>query len=70
MNSRDEDKDRIYEKLHEAAMRAIASSDEVKKVLRELDSNPPANNLAVFNLILSLEELATLSRSNSLVQQI
>ncbi|MFQ5451530.1 MAG: hypothetical protein ACE5E9_12955 [Nitrospinaceae bacterium] len=59
--------DKEYEQLNEAIMKAIVSSEEVKKVLMHFKSKDLINNLAVLNLILSLEELSELvfSRDDS-----
>ena len=50
--------DEAYEHLNKAIMKAIVSSDEVRKVLSGFKENDMINHLSVLNLILSLEELS------------
>lgn len=50
--------DEAYEHLNKAIMKAIVSSEEVKKVLTGFKEKDMINNLSVLNLILSLEELS------------
>jgi len=52
--------DKAYEQLNEAIMKAIVSSKDVKTVLNGFKDKDMINNLAVLNLILSLEELSDL----------
>ncbi|PIQ95601.1 MAG: hypothetical protein COV67_14040 [Nitrospinae bacterium CG11_big_fil_rev_8_21_14_0_20_56_8] len=54
------EQDREYENLNDAILKAIVSSRDVKKVLLDFKSKNLINNLAVLNLILSLEELSDL----------
>ncbi|MFQ5671954.1 MAG: hypothetical protein ACE5G9_02590 [Nitrospinales bacterium] len=58
MNPLDESPNWIYEKLHNAIMKAIVSSGEVRELLRELQSEGRIDGMAVMNVILSLEELS------------
>lgn len=57
MDSDESYQDEIYEKLSAAIMNSITSSKDVKELLRELGSNGLITESAVFNLLLSLEEL-------------
>jgi len=57
MDSNESYQDEIYEKLSAAIMNAITSSKDVKELLKELGSNGLITESAVFNLLLSLEEL-------------
>jgi hypothetical protein len=50
--------DEAYEHLNKAIMKAIVSSDDVKKVLSGFKEKDMINHLSVLNLILSLEELS------------
>jgi len=50
--------DEAYEHLNKAIMKAIVSSEDVKKVLTGFKEKDMINNLSVLNLILSLEELS------------
>ncbi len=49
-----------YERLHEAVLKALSSSNEVKKVVEDLQRKNLIEEMAVINLILSLEELESL----------
>lgn len=49
--------DGMYEKLSAAIMQSITSSDEVSEILQDLGSKNLIHDSAVFNLLLSLEEL-------------
>ncbi len=60
MDSFDSHLDKAYEQLNEAIMKAIVSSEDVKSVLNDFKDKDMINNLAVLNLILSLEELSDL----------
>ncbi len=60
MDSFDSYLDKAYEELNEAIMKAIVSSEEVRTVLTNFKSKDMISNLAVLNLILSLEELSDL----------
>jgi len=60
MSTSDFNEDRYYEILNEAILNAITSSDEVKDILLDFKKKNLINNLAVLNLILSLEELSEL----------
>jgi argininosuccinate synthase len=60
MSQSEFNEDRYYEILNEAILNAITSSDEVKDILVDFKSKKLINNLAVLNLILSLEELSEL----------
>ena len=57
MDSDESYQDEIYEKLSAAIMNSITSSKDVKELLKELGSNGLITKSAVFNLLLSLEEL-------------
>jgi hypothetical protein len=57
MDSDESYQDEIYEKLSAAIMNSITSSKDVKELLKELGSNGLITESAVFNLLLSLEEL-------------
>jgi len=57
MDSDESYQDEIYEKLSAAIMNSITSSKDVKDLLSELGSNGLITESAVFNLLLSLEEL-------------
>ncbi len=57
MDSNESYQDEIYEKLSAAIMNAITSSKDVKELLKELGSQGLITESAVFNLLLSLEEL-------------
>lgn len=57
MDSNESYQDEIYEKLSAAIMNAITSSKDVKELLKELGSHGLITKSAVFNLLLSLEEL-------------
>lgn len=59
MDSNESYQDEIYEKLSAAIMNAITSSKDVKELLKELGSQGLITESAVFNLLLSLEELDT-----------
>ena len=57
MDSSESYQDEIYEKLSAAIMNSITSSKDVKELLKELGSEGLITESAVFNLLLSLEEL-------------
>ena len=57
MDSNESYQDEIYEKLSAAIMNSITSSKDVKELLKELGTNGLITESAVFNLLLSLEEL-------------
>lgn len=57
MDSDESYQDEIYEKLSAAIMNSITSSKDVKALLKELGSHGLITESAVFNLLLSLEEL-------------
>ncbi len=57
MDSNESYQDEIYEKLSAAIMNAITSSKDVKELLKELGTHGLITESAVFNLLLSLEEL-------------
>ncbi len=60
MDSFDSYLDKAYEELNEAIMKAIVSSEDVRAVLTNFKEKDMISNLAVLNLILSLEELSDL----------
>ena len=53
--------DWVYEKIYATLFQAISSSNEVKKVLVELQEKNLIQNMDVINLILSLDELSKLT---------
>ena len=57
--------DKDYEQLNDAILKAILSSGEVKNILVDFKKKDLINNMAVLNLILSLEELSELIFSKS-----
>ena len=57
--------DKEFEQLNDAILKAIISSRDVEKVLQEFKSKELINEMAVVNLILSLEELSGLMFSES-----
>lgn len=57
MDSDESYQDEIYEKLSAAIMNAITSSGDVKELLKDLGSEGLITESAVFNLLLSLQEL-------------
>ena len=65
MDSYDEFQDNEFEQLNDAILKAIISSRDVEKVLQEFKSKELINEMAVVNLILSLEELSGLMFSES-----
>ena len=52
--------DKEFDLLNEAILKAIVSSPDVEKVLKYFKSKELINEMAVVNLILSLEELSSL----------
>ena len=52
--------DREFDLLNEAILKAIVSSPDVENVLQDFKSKDLINEMAVVNLILSLEELSRL----------
>ena len=57
--------DKEFEQLNDAILKAIISSRDVEKVLQNFKSKDLINEIAVVNLILSLEELSELMFSES-----
>ena len=57
MSSDDSYLDKKYEKLSAAIMQSITSSDEIREILQDMGSKDLIHKSAVFNLLLSLEEL-------------
>ncbi|NIQ02898.1 MAG: hypothetical protein GWM98_23070, partial [Nitrospinaceae bacterium] len=57
MDSSESYMDELYEKLSAAIMNAITSSKDVKSLMKEMGSHGLITESAVFNLLLSLEEL-------------
>ena len=57
--------DKEFEQLNDAILKAIISSRDVEKVLQDFKSKDLINEMAVVNLILSLEELSELIFSES-----
>jgi hypothetical protein len=54
-----------FEQLNEAVLKAILSSKDVENVLQDFKSKNLINEMAVVNLILSLEDLSSLIFSES-----
>ena len=65
MDSFDAFQDKEFEQLNDAILKAIVSSRDVEKVLQDFKSKYLINEVAVLNLILSLEELSGLIFSES-----
>ena len=65
MDSLDAFEDKDFEQLNDAILKAIISSRDVEKVLQDFISKDLINEMAVVNLILSLEELSELMFSES-----
>jgi len=65
MDSFDAFEDKEFEQLNDAILKAIISSQDVEKVLQDFKSKKLINEMAVVNLILSLEELSGLMFSES-----
>lgn len=65
MDSFDAFEDKEFEQLNEAILKAITSSPDVGKVLQDFKAKDLINEMAVVNLILSLEELSDLMFSDS-----
>ena len=65
MDSFDAFQDKEFEQLNDAILKAILSSRDVEKVLQDFKSKDLINEMAVVNLILSLEELSGLMFSES-----
>ena len=65
MDSFDAFQDKEFEQLNGAILKAIISSRDVGKVLQDFKSKDLINEMAVVNLILSLEELSGLMFSES-----
>ena len=57
--------DKEFDQLNEAVLKAILSSKDVEKVLQDFKSKNLINEMAVVNLILSLEDLSSLIFSES-----
>ena len=64
MDGSDSSLDKEYEKLNEAIMKAIITSDEIKGLLQEYQSKDMIQHMAVLNLVLSLEELSEVILNN------
>ena len=64
MDGSDSSLDKEYEKLNEAIMKAIITSDEIKDLLQDYQSKDMIQHMAVLNLVLSLEELSEVILSN------
>ena len=65
MDSFDAFQGKEFEQLNEAILKAILSSQDVEKVLQDFKSKDLINEIAVVNLIISLEELSSLIFSES-----
>ena len=70
MNSDDSYLDKMYEKLSAAIMQSITSSDEIREILADLGSKDLIHESAVFNLLLSLEELDTFMNPKSFHEEV
>ena len=70
MNSDDSYLDEMYEKLSAAIMQSITSSDEIREILADLRSKDLIHDSAVFNLLLSLEELDPFMNPKSFHEEI
>ena len=57
--------DKEFDQINEAVLKAILSSKDVEKVLQDFKSKNLINEMAVVNLILSLEDLSSLIFSES-----
>ena len=68
MDTFDAFEDKEFDQLNEAVLKAILSSKDVEKVLRDFKSKDLINEMAVVNLILSLEDLSSLIFSESAEQ--
>ena len=68
MDTFDGFEDKEFDQLNEAVLKAILSSKDVEKVLRDFKSKDLINEMAVVNLILSLEDLSSLIFSESTEQ--
>ena len=62
------DQDKDYEHLNEAIMKALASSDDVKKALLNFQENNLIDERTALNLILSLAEIGSLMNAEELPQ--
>ena len=60
MDSFDAFEDKEFEQLNDAILKAIISSQDVENVLKDFKSKNLINEMAVVNLILSLDELSDL----------
>ena len=65
MDTFDGFEDKEFDQLNEAVLKAILSSKDVEKVLQDFKSKNLINEMAVVNLILSLEDLSSLIFSES-----
>ena len=65
MDTFDGFEDKEFDQLNEAVLKAILSSKDVEKVLRDFKSKNLINEMAVVNLVLSLEDLSSLIFSES-----
>ena len=65
MDTFDGFEDKEFDQLNEAVLKAIISSKDVEKVLRDFKSKNLINEMAVVNLVLSLEDLSSLIFSES-----
>ena len=68
MDTFDGFEDKEFDQLNEAVLKAILSSKDVEKVLLDFKSKNLINEMAVVNLILSLEDLSSLIVSESAEQ--
>ena len=65
MDTFDGFEDKEFDQLNEAVLKAILSSKDVEKVLLDFKSKNLINEMAVVNLVLSLEDLSSLIFSES-----
>ena len=61
--------DKEFDLLNEAILKAIVSSSDVERVLQHFKSKDLINEMAVVNLIVSLEELFGLMLSEAKTNQ-
>jgi hypothetical protein len=65
MDSLFESRDWLYKRLYDTVMEAIVASEDVKRILSDLQTKELLDKTAAVNLILSLDELADLAYSKS-----
>ena len=65
MNRYEELDNYVYEKLYDAIIKSITSSQKVKEILKDIQAEGKIHSMAVMNVILSLEELSDLIQPSS-----